>query len=93
MAKQAFYYGHYNHGRDFIKLAKPPKATTRQNGGSHCVVTMLEGPYRGECQPVPTHEIHKSLSHALWKWFVKVGLIVLSICLIGILLSGAIWLI
>jgi hypothetical protein len=88
MAKQAFCYGHYNKGHDFIKLAKPPKATTRQNGSSHCVVIMLEGPYRGESQPIPDHELHKGISHALWKWFVKVGLIPVTICLISILLSG-----
>jgi hypothetical protein len=89
MAKQAFCYGHYNTGHDFIKLAKPPKAVTRQNGGSHCVVTMLEGPYRGEGQPVPDHDLPKGLSHALWKWFVKVGLIVVVI-LISILLLAVV---
>ena len=88
MAKPDYCYGHYNHGQDFIKLAKSPKATTRQNGTSHCVVTVLDGPCRGESYPVPTHKLGKGLSCNLWKWFVKVGLIVGSICLIGVFLSG-----
>lgn len=87
MAKQAYCYGHFDHGRKFIKLAKPPKATTRQNGTSHCVITMLEGPYRGESQPFPDHPLHKGISKALWKWCVKVGLIV-TVIFIGILLSA-----
>lgn len=66
----------YQRGTDFVRHAKPPMATTRQNGTSHCVVTALDGPKKGCSMPVPMHEIHKGLSIKIFKWFVEAGLIV-----------------
>ena len=84
MSKLHYCYGKWNSGQDFIKLVKFPKATTRQNGTSHCMVTILEGPYRVEGRPVPTHELGKCLSEKLWKWFVKVGLIIIVLSIVYI---------
>ncbi|MGE5224994.1 MAG: hypothetical protein ACM3PY_21370 [Omnitrophica WOR_2 bacterium] len=72
---RVYVYGKYDHGDKFLKFAKPPKASVRQHGTSHAVVTVLQGEYKGQTMPIPRHTIPKGLSHRIWKWFVKVVLI------------------
>lgn len=83
-----YIYGHYDHGRDFVRLAKPPKASARQNGTSHCVVTVLQGEYAGESRPVPAHNLGVGLSRKLWGWFVRVGLIAIGLGLYVLITAG-----
>lgn len=81
--KQQFVYGKYDSGQDFLALVKPPVADVRRNGGSHAVVTVRQGEYSGETMCIPDHDLGVGLSCKIWKWFVKVGLILMMVAMLG----------
>ena len=70
-----FVYGQFDHGNDFIALAKPPAAKVTCNGGSHHKVTICEGEYTGQVMIIPSHDLGMGLSCKIWKWFKMVGLL------------------
>ena len=82
MTKNKYVYGHFDHGQDFIRLAKPPIAKVTRGSGSHVKVTILQGEYAGKSTVVPDHKLGVGLSHKLWRFFVKAGLITLAVGLV-----------
>lgn len=67
-------YSKWSKGDDFIKVASHSAKVTR-NGGSHVKITTESG----DMMIVPDHDLGKGLSHKIWSWFIKVGLLVLII--------------